>query len=56
MGINNECKYCMKDEPISYKDKDNCVFIDDKGELFIEVQGKVMRVKVDYCPKCGKKF
>lgn len=50
------CDYCAGDEPVIYKDSDNCVFVDSKGELLVSVKGYIMRGHVDYCPKCGRKF
>lgn len=30
--------------------------IDSKGEIMVTVKDNIMRFKVDFCPKCGKKF
>lgn len=55
-GKNTGCDCCAGDEPVIYKDSDNCVFVDSKGELFVSVKGHIIRGHVDYCPKCGRKF
>ena len=51
------CDCCLGDEPI-FKNNSNgdVVFIDGKRELFISIKGNILRAKVDYCPKCGRKF
>lgn len=56
MENKNDCNYCVGDDPIYYKDNDNCAFIDTRGELYMSISGKIARCKVEFCPKCGRKF
>lgn len=53
---NDGCDCCDSDEALFYQDNENCAFIDSHGEIMIIVKDNTMRFKVDYCPKCGRKF
>lgn len=55
-GNSDSCDCCMGDEALFWKDEYNNAFIDSKGEIMVTVKDNIMRFKVDFCPKCGKKF
>ena len=50
------CNYCQGDEAIVWKDDQNNAFIDSKGEMMVTAKDHILRFKVDYCPKCGRRF
>lgn len=50
------CNYHDGDEAIYWKDENNNVFIDSRGEMLITAGGIETRLCVKFCPMCGKKF
>lgn len=50
------CDCCNGNEALFYQDNENCAFVDSHGEIMVMVKDHVMRFKVDFCPKCGRKF
>ena len=50
------CSCCHGDDPIYYQDKNNCAFVDSKGEMLVCAQGTEIRFPVERCPRCGFMF
>lgn len=50
------CSCCEGDDPLFWEDNENCAFVDNKGEILAIARDKTLRFKVDFCPKCGRKF
>lgn len=50
------CSCCSGNEDIYWKDNYNNVFVGRTGDMTVMVKDRMMRFKVNYCPKCGKKF
>lgn len=54
--MNKKCEYCCGDTPVFWVDDQNNAFVDKTGDMFITIKDKSLRFKVDFCPKCGRKF
>lgn len=52
----DNCDYCQGDVALYYEDNENCAFVDNEGEMLVTAHDKTIRFKVEYCPKCGRKF
>ena len=52
----SDCPYCHGDKALYWKDDKNNVFIDNKGEMLITIEGQSIHFAVDRCPKCGFAF
>ena len=51
-----KCGCCNGDEAVYYKDNENNMFIDSKGEVLVTVKGNILQFNVKHCPNCGKEF
>lgn len=50
------CNYCNGDEAVFWKDNQNNVFVDSKGEMMVTANDHTIRFKVTHCPMCGRKL
>lgn len=50
-----ECDYCKMYKAVFWKDVENNMFVDG-NEMLATVKGQSFRVKIKYCPMCGRKF
>ena len=50
------CNYCNGDEAVFWKDNQNNVFVDSKGEMMVTANDQIIRFKVMRCPMCGRKL
>lgn len=54
--MNKKCEFCCGDMPLFWIDNANNAFVDKTGDMLVTVKDKSLRFKVDFCPKCGRKF
>lgn len=50
------CSCCDGDTPLFWMDDQNNAFIDSNGEISVMAKDRLVRFKVSYCPRCGRRF